>query len=188
MTWWTEAGRGGEPWGARHRRLAAGALLAACALLLAGVVGCGVYSATSGRLDPALRRVAVPVLENLSSEPNIEIELTDSIIQALQADNTLQVVAEKDADTVLSGRVLGYRLKEAFTGQNLQVDQYQVQILVELTMTKKANGAKLFDKKHITGTGNYILNDPNGSTEAGARSDAAKEIVRGVLALIVEDW
>ncbi len=172
--------------GSRRERRRAAALLAALAAILAAG-GCA-YSVNSGRLDPTLRRVAVPVLENLSSEPNIEVQLTDQIIQALQADNTLKVVEEKDADTVLSGKVLGYRLKEAFTGQDLRVNEYQVQILVELTMAKKATGAKLFDKKRITGTGNYILNDPNGSTEAKARQDAAAEIVRNVLALVVEDW
>lgn len=157
--------------------------------MLAGcVAGCGVYSASSGRLDPALKRVAVPFLENRSAEPNIEVELTDLIIQALQDDNTLKVTDERNADTILSGKVLRYRLAEAFTSADLRVDEYQVQIVVELTMTVKATGKTLFAAKRLTGKGNYILNDPAGTSEASARGEAVDQIVREVVALVVEDW
>ena len=161
-------------------------LLALAAALAAG--GCGVYSAQSGRIDPSLRRVAVPYLENLSAEPNIEIELTDAIVTALQDDNTLKVTDEPHADTVLSGRVMRYRMKEAFARADLQVNEYQVQILVELSLVKRASGEPLFAKRRFTGTGNFIVNDPNGSTERTARAQAAAEIVRQVVASIVEDW
>jgi hypothetical protein len=155
----------------------------AIAIMAAG--GCGVYSASSGRLDPSLRRIAVPYLQNQSAEPNLEVQLTDAIVRALQDDNTLKVVPENDSDTVLSGRIISYRVREAFTTQELQVDQYQVQILVELTLVRRATGDKLIDKRRLTGTGNYVLNQ---STEAEARDLAAAQIVREVVALIVEDW
>jgi len=150
--------------------------------------GCGVYSASSGRVDESLKRVAVPFLENKSAEPNIEIQLTEAIIEAIQDDNTLKVVDERDADSILSGSVLRYFLKEAFTTQDLQVDEYQVQILVELSFIQVKTGEKIIENKRITGIGNYILNDPEGSSEATARLEAATDIVREVLAIIVEDW
>lgn len=164
----------------------AGLGLLAVALAVAG--GCGVYSTTSGRLDPTLRRVAVPFLENQSSEPNIEIELTDAFVQALQDDNTLKVSDEEHADTILTGKVLRYKLKEAFARADLQVDEYQVQIMVELSLVRRSNNEPLFAKRRLTGTGNFILNDPNGSTERTARAQAAQEIVRQLVALVVEDW
>lgn len=170
----------------RRRRLAG----FGCGLLAvaAAVGGCGIYSTTSGRLDPSLRRVAVPFLENQSTEPNIETELTDAIVQALQDDNTLKVADEEHADTILSGKVLRYKLKEAFARADLQVDEYQVQIMVELSMVRRVTNEPLFSKRRLTGTGNFILNDPNGSTEQTARTQAAQEIVRQLVALVVEDW
>jgi outer membrane lipopolysaccharide assembly protein LptE/RlpB len=150
--------------------------------------GCGVYSASTGRVDKGIRRVGVPYLENQSTEPNIEIELTEAIIAALQEDNTLQVVAEDDADSLLRGRVLRYQLKPAFATAARQVDEYQVQILVEMDFVVKASGEKLFEGKRISGNGNFILNDPDGSSEETARTEAAAEIVRSILAAVVEDW
>jgi len=167
----------------------------ACWILATSVCGCGVYSASSGRVDQSIKHVTIPFLENLSSEPNIEIELTEAIIDAIQADNTLKVVDDDAADSILSGKVLRYRLKEAFASAQLQVDEYTVQIMVELDFTVKATGEKIFAKKRLTGTGNYILNPPDGSdpgdaglNESDARAEAAAEIVREVLALVVEDW
>ena len=159
-------------------------------LIVVGVIasGCGVYSASSGRVDDSIRSVHIPFLENKTSEPTIGIELTELIISAIQEDNTLKVSAEEDATTELIGSITRYRLKEAFTTQDLQVDEYQVQIQVELTFQPKSGESPLFEKKRIQGTGNYILDDPNGSSEQTAREEAAAEIVRGVLAAIVEDW
>ena len=172
----------------RRGRLAWGVAGLAAALLLPG---CGVYSTSSGRLDASLRHVAVPFLENRSTEPGIEVELTDLIVQALRDDNTLKVTDEEHADTILRGQVLRYALQEVFTrpdADRLQVDEYQVQILVELSLIKRVSAEALFEKRRITGTGNFILDDPDGGGEAGARALAAGEIVRDVLALIVEDW
>lgn len=157
----------------------------ACLLIF---TGCGIYSVNSGRVDESMKRVAVPFLENKTAEANLEIALTEAIIAAIQNDNTLKVVDERDADSVLSGTVLMYRLKEAFANSDLQVNEYQVQIMVELDFTVVDTGEKIFEKRRITGNGNYILNDPNGTNETTARLEAAGDIVREVLALVVEEW
>lgn len=151
------------------------------------VSGCGVYSASSGRVDETLKQVAVPYLENGTSEPNIGVELTDEIIRAIQEDNTLKVVEEGYADTILSGKVARYQVREVAAQKDLTVNEYQVQITVVLTFQVRATGEKLLDKKQFSGTGNYVLGDMVLSEES-ARSEAAAEIVRDVLAGVVEEW
>ena len=157
------------------------------ALLLSAMVGCGMYSANSGRVDESIRRVGIQYLENMTAEPNLGVDLSDEITRAVQVDNTLKVVDEGDADTIISGKVMRYSLKEMAARQDLTVTEYQVQIAVILTATVRATGEKLFTKKRFTGTGNYVLND-SATSEETARSEAAEEIVRDILALVVEDW
>lgn len=157
---------------------------------IVATAGCSVYSTSSGHVDAALRRVNVPFLQNATAEPNIEIELTEAIIAAIQDDNTLKIVGPESAQTELTGTVVSYRLKQAFSsaaGANLQVDEYQVQITVELTLRRLDTGEAVFSRKRLSGTGNYRLDDP-ATSETTARDLAAAEIVRGVLGLIVEDW
>ncbi len=162
--------------------------LAGLVMVCGLVAGCGVYSASSGRVDENLKKVAVQYLENLTPEPNLGVELSDVIIFALQVDNTLKVVDEANADSIISGRVVRYTLREVATTQELTVNEYQVQVAVVLTFTVRATGEKIFDKRRFTGTGNYVLNDPQGTSEETARNEAVEEIVRDILAQVVEDW
>ena len=169
------------------RGLAVGSLLRAGIGLLS-LYGCGVCSASSGRVQEERKRVAVLYLENRTAEPNIEVQLTDAIIQAIQDDNTLKVAEEPDADSLLTGVVNRYHLKEAFTNADLQINEYQVQIAVTLTFEIKQTGERVIDEQRFTGVGNYSLDDPNGTSEATARIEAAREIVRDVVAQVVEEW
>jgi len=162
----------------------AGGIVLLVAVLLGG---CGVYSGSSGRVDENIKMVAVQYLENLTPEPNLGVELSDAIIAALQVDNTLKVVDEANADSIISGRVVRYMLRELGTNQELTVDEYQVQIAVTLTFMVRSTGEKIFDNRRFTGTGSYYLNDTD-SDETTARDEAAAEIVRDILAQVVEDW
>ena len=150
--------------------------------------GCGVYTASSGRVEENRKLVFVAFLENDTAEANIGVELTDAITKALQQDNTLKVVGEDVAESIITGNVTRYLLREMATRPDLTVNEYQVQIAVTLTFTVRQTDEKLFERKTFTGAGNYVLNDPQGTSEQTARVEAAREIVRDVLALVVEDW
>ena len=157
-------------------------------LLLGAIGGCGVDSASSGRVEDSIQRVAVRILENRTSEPNLGVVLGDAIILSLQTDNTLKVVDEESADSIIYGEVLGYSLREMATRADLTVNEYQVNIAVVLTFEVQDSGERLFDKKRFIGTGNYILDDTSETDETTARDQAAEEIVKDILGLVVEDW
>lgn len=172
----------------RNRRAMLPWLTVAVMALLSTVSGCGVYTANSGRVDESRKRVFVAFLDNDTPEANIGVELTDAIVNALQQDNTLKVVGEDVADAVITGRVTRYQLREMATRADLTVNEYQVQIAVVLTFTIRSTDEKIFDKRTFTGSGNYVLNDPQGTSEQTARAEAAGQIVRDILAQVVEDW
>lgn len=163
-------------------------LVPVMAVVAIAAVGCGVYTASSGRVDENRKRVFVAFLENDTPEANIGVELTDAIVNALQQDNTLKVVGEEAADSVITGKVTRYLLREMATRADLTVNEYQVQIAVLLTFTVRATNETIFERKTFSGSGNYVLNDPQGTTEQSARAEAAGEIVRDILAQVVEDW
>lgn len=167
-----------------HQR--ASTILAA-ALLLGVLGGCGPYSASSGRVDQSIKRVAVEYLENRTQEPDLGIDLADAIIAALQDDNTLKVVSYEAADSVIEGAAVFYEIRSAFISQDQQVDEYQVQIAVELTFRVKATAETIFERKRFTGVGNYYLDDGT-TSETTAKVEAAVEITKDVLAQVVEDW
>ena len=155
---------------------------------LLATTGCGVYSASPGRVDENIKRVAVDYFENLTSQPNLEIDLTNAVISSIQQDNTLKVVSEEDADSILTGRVTQYDLQEAFLRQDLTVTEFKVVITVVLTFTVRSTGETLFSNKQFTGTGNYVLADSSVVPCGSSRLEAAEQIVRDILAQVVEGW
>lgn len=163
------------------------ALATAILLLLVTASGCGVYSTRSGRVREDIRQVAVPYLENLSSESGIEIELTEAIIEAIEEEGSLRVVGEESADSILSGAVIRYAIREAYINPNQVVNEFQVQIAVELDLQVRATGEYLFQDRRITGAGNYLI-EGGSSSEQTARLEAAEQIVRDVLGTIMEGW
>ncbi len=158
-----------------------------CLSMLCCLIGCGVYSASSGRVEDSRKYVYVDFLDNNTAEPGIGTKLTELIVDKLQEDNTLKVADRANASSVIEGTVTLYRVKEAFATGDLTVNEYQVQISVKLSFTVNATGEKIINNKKFSGTGNYILNDQN-ATEDNARDEAAGEIVKDVLAMVVEDW
>ena len=160
-------------------------LLIPLMLFMYFISGCGVYSASSGRVDENIKRVFVEYLENMTAEPNLGVDMSDYIVRAIQLDNTLKIVDEGDADSIISGKVMRYHLKEVFAQENLTVNEFQVQIAVMLNFTVRSTGETIFKNKRFTGTGNYVTEE---SDELNARNEAVEEIVRDILAEVVEGW
>ena len=76
---------------------------------LACACGACAYTARTSSLPPHLKKVAIPVFENGTTESSIEQEITDAVIQRFVTDNKLKVVDERSADCVLRGKVTVYR-------------------------------------------------------------------------------
>ena len=164
-------------------------VLTAGLLALAVLPGCSTYTTSSGRVDESIDQVFVEYLENLTAEPSIDVVMTDAIIEAIQIDNTLNIVRESEADAIIHGMVTQYRLRPMAARPDLTVNEYQILIAVRLSFSVRATGETIFENKSFTGSGVYTLNDPTGqTTEETAKKEAGVEIVRAVLALVVEDW
>ena len=158
---------------------------AAALLLLVALAGCA-YSLRAGRLRQGLEVVAVPYLENRSSEPEIEIQLTEAIIAGLIRDRTLRVADESRADALVLGTIREYRFREVFFGGDRQAEEYEITIAVEVEVIDRATRESMVGPRTVTGKGSYLL-DVSGGEEA-ARQEAVGEIVEGILNLVIEEW
>jgi hypothetical protein len=167
------------------RRRALGLLLLLF-LAATGLCSCA-YGFKSGRLRPGLSTVAVPFFENRSREPDVEIELTEAIIAGLVADRTLQVVDEEQADAIVQGVLKKFEFVEAFFGTQRQADEYKIRIVVEVTMVDRDTQETIAGPKNVQGEGTYLTADGIDG-ETAARDIATKEIVEGILNMVIEEW
>ncbi len=156
------------------------------ALLFPLATGCA-YSVKPGKLRPGIESVAVPYFENRSTEPDIEVELTDAILNGLINDRTLRVTDDSRADVLVVGTVRSYRFQEAFFGADRQAEEYRIDIEVEVELRRRSDDESVAGPKVIRGTGSFYV-DEGAAGEAAAREEAAQMIVEGILNLVVEEW
>ena len=101
---------------ARPSASAVAAVLAAVAL----GAGCGIHlvGRGAGALDQRIQTIAVPLFENHTPKDEVEIRLTEAVVEELLRRGRFKVVPEREgADAVLEGSV------KAFDSRNVDFDE-----------------------------------------------------------------
>ncbi len=157
-------------------------------LLLVALVaaGCG-YSFKQGKVREGLDSVAVSFFENRSGEPDIEVQLTEDVLQGLIADRTLRIADENVADAILYGIIRRYTFGENFYGSDRRAEEYRIEITVEIQLVDRRTGENIVGPEQVRGTANYALDEGPAGEEA-ARERATDMIIQGILALVIEEW
>jgi len=149
--------------------------------------GCG-YS-TSSRTAKDIKSIAVPFFENKTPEPNLELRVTEEIINNLIADNTLRVVDEAEADALLDGTIVRFENAPFSFNQELNAEEYHVVVTVQATLFSRLLNQAIWEGKTITGDGSYFLDvAESGFSFDDAVDEAIFEITERILNLTVQDW
>lgn len=156
-------------------------------VLCALIAACGYYS-TSGRTAGDIKRIAVPYLANKTPEPEIEIEITQNIIDGLVKDNTLKVVPETEADAVLEGTIVKYQNIPFTFNQELQADQYRLVIELVASLFNPKDNTYIWKEKRIEAHSDYYLETTTERTYDKALMEVYKDIVDGILNATVQEW
>ncbi len=156
-------------------------MAAACAL------ACG-YSTTS-RTAKDIKSIHVPFFENETAEPNLEISVTEQVIDNLVTDNTLKVVPEDGADAILDGRIVEFTNKPFSFNQDLNAEEYIIVIRVTATLFNRRTNEPIWQDKSFQGDGSYFIEQvENGRTFDDAVQESLREITERILNLTVQDW
>ncbi len=170
-----------------NSRAIALALVFACAFVL---VSCTYYGTTS-RTAGDIARISVPYFSNRTSEPDVEIEITDQIILGIAKDNTLKVVDETEADASLEGIVMKYR-NTPFTfaeGDNqIQAEQYRLMIEIKVSLFNPTLNEYIYEDKLVRAHGDYYLETTGDQNYENAIQTVYQDLVEGILAASVQDW
>ncbi|RJR26714.1 MAG: hypothetical protein C4574_06910 [Candidatus Latescibacterota bacterium] len=163
------------------------ASLVLCAAGLAALVSCGYYS-TKGRTAGDIKRIAVPYLSNETAEPEIEIEITRSVIDGLVKDNTLKVVTGEEADAVLEGTVERYQNVPFTFDTKLQAQQYRLLIAIRASLFDPKTNTYIWQDKKIEAHGDYYLEAAGQRSYDEALEEVYRYLVEGILNATVQEW
>jgi hypothetical protein len=164
------------------------ASLTSVALTLLLLTGCAGYRLGS-TLSGDIQSVFVPTFANESVEPDLESEATGATILEIQADGTLDIEGENDADTILTVTVTSLTLKPLrYSGDQVtQVSEYRLIIRASFEFTERKTG-RVIVKKSVTGRSTFELSGDLTSSKQEAIPDATRNLAHNIVERIVESW
>jgi outer membrane lipopolysaccharide assembly protein LptE/RlpB len=155
--------------------------------ILAFAASCGYYS-TKGRTAGDIKKIAIPNLANQTSEPDIEIEITDNLRTGLIKDNTLKVVPESEADAILEATVIDYRNVPYTFNTELQADQYRLVIALIASLFNPKENSYVWKDRRIEARSDYYLETTTERNYDRALEEVYKDIVEGILNATAQEW
>lgn len=186
-----KAGRGRA---GRGRAAASIALLAASLVALAAgppwLTGCS-YSPSPSAVPSYLKTIAIPVFANRTTEPTLEQEVTQAVVDRFVRDNHLRVVGENEADAVITGTVAGYKNSVFGFNAREQAQEYQVAVTVQVTVKDRVKNREMWKDDALIRTTNYFVVAVPGQQiqgETAGRQQAIQKIADAILNKTVEGW
>ena len=136
-----------------------------------------------------MKTVAILPFDNLTAEPTLTQEVSDSVRAAVQGRLGLRQAGEATADAIVRGSITRYDpdVPVAFTGgtnSTVTVTKRLVQVTVSVEIVKK-DGKTLWQRSGMTLEGDY---EPTRDTEAAARGRALSKLVTNIVDGAQSQW
>ncbi len=159
-------------------------LLSSVCCLLFSVSGCGVYSFSGSGLS-GISTIAIPLFDNQTQEYGIREALTEKIADRFVQDNTLKVVNEKTADSILRGVIIRYNRESHTFDEQENIKEYIVRIWVKVSFEEKKNKKTVWEEESLLGWGIYSALD---ETEDLGKERAIEKLAEDIVNKTVKGW
>lgn len=116
------------------------------ALALFALSSCGYHFTPVGGIVPeGAKTLAIPVFNNATYEPYLDVEVTKAVVEEFLTDGRLEVTSLETADLVLHGSITKFELTPASYTSESYVASYTVSIGVKMTIEDRKTGKTLLE-------------------------------------------
>ncbi|MFA5088181.1 MAG: LptE family protein [Candidatus Omnitrophota bacterium] len=154
---------------------------------------------TTGSLLPSrLRTIYVQPFKNSiaytlesnrqSYVPLMEIDIQKAVIDRFLYDGKLKIAKEETADLILSGELVNYSKSGLRYTDNDDVEEYRIQIAVNLVLWDTAKDQAFWEEKAFVGEATYFVSGALAKSESAAVSDAIADLARRVIERTMDNW
>lgn len=166
--------------------LAPAASLLAATLLLSGCTGYRVGSMLPGDV----KTVHVPTFINKTTEPLLEIDTTQAVIEEFQRDGSLKVVGEAEADAILTVVLTEYRLEPVSFRKDVRTaaQQYRAYIVANMVMRRTSDQSVVVESPRVEGKYVFDVVGDLTSSKLTANPQAATDLGYNMVQRMVEYW
>jgi hypothetical protein len=151
--------------------------------------GCGYSLRTS--LPAGIKSVHVPVLVNRTQEPGIEDFITQALTQAVVGSGVRIAGSARDADAVLEGSIVEYRLVSLSFDSSANVTSYRLIIGLALTFKDLKQDRIIWKQDRIEERADFLVAGQVTQTlarENQAVQRAAVDVARAIVSLAFEGF
>jgi len=155
------------------------------------LTGCLGYQV--GPVKPSVLRdihdIAVPVFENKTLLPRIEVLITDSVIKQLQQDGTYRVANENNADAILKAEIteIDRTPARSVRGNVLATTEFNLTMHLKYKL-ETPSGAVLMPWAEVVGTTSFFVGTDVTTDERQALPLAAEELATHLVTQLSEGW
>ncbi|HPG00063.1 MAG TPA: LptE family protein [Kiritimatiellia bacterium] len=164
--------------------------LAVLLILVAQLTGCVGYRLGS-MLPPDIKSVYVPTFVNKTDEPFIESDTTSAVIDELQKDGSLEVVAtDGEADAILKVSIIGFKLSPlAFDHtRKTSASEYRLTLTASLVMLRRTTNEVLVENPRLQGEATFVVSGDLTSSKRRGLPLAAADLAHDIVEALVESW
>ncbi len=162
-------------------------------LVFAAFVFSGCAGYTVGPIQPTfmkgIHRIAVPIFENRTVEPDIDALATTTVIKQLQQDGTYEIVGLDQADAELKGEILDVNRAKArsVVGNILASAEFNLAVKIRFSVVNPQSGA-LLGTREIQGASRYFVGNDVQTQEHQAIPLAVEDAAVQVASFLSEGW
>jgi outer membrane lipopolysaccharide assembly protein LptE/RlpB len=146
---------------------------------------------TGSFLPPDIKRVSVPMFKNFSTRYNLDVTLTQGVIDQLVARGKVEVTGDtENADAILVGEISSFSVNPiGFSDQNT-ADRYSITVVAKIVLRD------LKDQRVIFSNPSYVYQEeyevPQGTSyetwENDALSKVAEKFARSLISTLLEGF
>ena len=156
-------------------------------LLLPLLAGCWWYGFAGGGLPDHVRTVAIIPFENLTTSPDLQIELTQELAEGVERWLHLRPAPEERADAVIRGILRRYEtdIPMALTAdrQAAPSGRRRLELALDIAIVDQTTGRTLWERNGLVVTGEYDEGE-----EAEGRRQAIEDIVTSLVEGAQSQW
>jgi hypothetical protein len=156
------------------------------------VLRCGYHlSGTGSSLPEHIRTVSVPMFKNLTTRYELDLKMTQRVIDELVARGKVEIASEgESADALLLGEIQSFRaIPIAFSGESA-ADRYNIIIVTKIVMRDNVSRKVIYSNPSLVYQYEYGV--PEGtdfeSVESLAIEVVAERFARSLVSTILEGF
>ena len=163
-------------------------------LFLLFVSGCG-YTRKSA-LPENIKTIFVETVKNkmklndlYAYVPGLEMMITNAVVQRLNQDGNLRVVADRSqADVILNSTLIAFEQGGLRFSTLESVEEYRLFVVISAKLVNARTKEVLWEEPNFSGDAEYYISNVRNTARQEAAERAVKRLARNLVDRIVEDW